>query len=111
MAVLNVNNLRDIEPDRAVRVTVAGKLGERGAKIYQTVLIAVAWAAMIAYAMLCFYDPWHYLFVLCLPLFIWHLAGVWKNSSAELDMYLPQLVLSALLFCLLAGGGFLIYLI
>ena len=111
VAVLNVNNMRDIEPDRAVRVTVAGKLGERGAKIYHTVLIAVAWAAMIAYAMLCFYDPWHYLFVLSLPLFIWHLVGVWKNSSAELDMYLPELVFSALLFCLLAGGGFLIYLI
>ena len=111
MAVLNVNNLRDIEPDRAVRVTVAGKLGEHGARIYQTVLVAVAWAAMIAYAMLRFYDPWHYLFVLSLPLFIWHLAGVWKNSSAGLDRYLPQLVLSALIFCLLAGGGFLIYLI
>lgn len=111
MAVLNVNNIRDMERDRDMRVTVAGKLGERGAKIYQTVLVAAGWISMTAYVMLCFFDPWHYLYVLSLPLFILHLAGIWKKPAGELDGYLPQLVISTFAFCLLAGSGFLVYLI
>ncbi len=110
IAVLNVNNLRDMESDRLTRTTVALKLGERGAKIYQTTLIAIGWASMLAYASLRMFDPWHYLFVLTLPLYIWHLAGVWKNSGRALDRYLPLLVLSTFVFAVLAGFGFLVYL-
>ena len=46
VGVLNVNNIRDMETDRANRVTVAIKLGEKRSKIYQTVLIAFGWSAM-----------------------------------------------------------------
>ncbi len=110
MAVLNVNNIRDMESDRLTRRTVALRLGERGAKIYQTVLIVLGWAAMIAYACLRMFDPWHFLFVMTLPLYVWHLAGVWKNSGRSLDRYLPLLVLSTLAFSILGGLGFLVYL-
>ncbi len=110
MAVLNVNNLRDMESDRMTRTTVALKFGENGAKIYQTVLILAGWAAMIAYASLRMFDPWHYLFFLTLPLFVWHLVGVWHHSGRALDRYLPLLVLSTFAFSLLTGLGFLVYL-
>ncbi len=110
IAVLNVNNIRDMESDRLTRTTVALKLGERGAKIYQTVLILAGWGAMTAYSSLRMFDPWHYLFAVTLPLYIWHLAGVWKNSGRALDKYLPLLVLSTFAFALLAGLGFLVYL-
>ncbi len=110
IAVLNVNNLRDMESDRLTRTTIAIKLGERGAKIYQTVLIATGWAAMLVYASLRIFDPWHYLFLLTLPLYIWHLTGVWKNSGRALDRYLPMLVLSTFAFAILGGLGFLVYL-
>ena len=66
---------------------------------------------MVAYCLLRIFDPWHYLFVLTLPLFILHLRGVWKRSGRDLDPMLPLLVLSTFLFCLLAGAGFLVYLI
>lgn len=110
MAVLNVNNIRDMESDRRNRVTVAIKLGETGAKVYQTVLVVSGWAAMTVFACLRIFDPWHFLFLLTLPLYIAHLVIVWKNSGRALDRALPLLVMSTFLLSLLAGAGFLVYL-
>ena len=106
VGVLNVNNIRDMETDAANRVTVAIRLGERKAKIYQTVLIVLGWTLMLAYCQLRMFSWWHYLFVLTLPLFILHLRGVWKRTGKHLDPMLPLLVMSTFLFCLLAGIGF-----
>ena len=106
VGVLNVNNIRDMETDAANRVTVAIRLGERKAKIYQTVLIVLGWILMPAYCQLRMFSWWHYLFVLTLPLFILHLRGVWKRTGKHLDPMLPLLVMSTFLFCLLAGIGF-----
>ena len=106
VGVLNVNNIRDMETDAANRVTVAIRLGERKAKIYQTVLIVLGWILMLAYCQLRMFSWWHYLFVLTLPLFILHLRGVWKRMGKHLDPMLPLLVMSTFLFCLLAGIGF-----
>ena len=111
VAVLNVNNIRDMSTDAENRVTVALKLGLKGARIYQTVLIFVGWAFMLAFCSLRFFDLWHYLFVLTLPLFIIHLAGVWKNKDKALDPMLPLLVISTFLFSLLTGAGFLVFLL
>ncbi len=65
---------------------------------------------MAAYCLLRIADPWHWLWVLTLPLFIFHLRGVWRRHDRDLDPMLPLLVLSSFLFCLLAGLGFVIYL-
>ena len=111
VGVLNVNNIRDMETDRANRVTVAIKLGEKRSKIYQTVLIAFGWSAMAAYTLLRFSDPWHWLFALTLPLYILHLTGVWKRTGKALDPMLPLLVMSTFLFSLLAGFGYIKYLL
>lgn len=106
VGVLNVNNIRDMETDAANRVTVAIKLGERKAKIYQTVLICLGWACMVAYCLLCWPSVWHWLWTLTLPLYILHLRGVWTRSGKALDPMLPLLVLSTFALCLLAGAGF-----
>ena len=110
VAVLNVNNIRDMQTDAATRVTVAMKLGGRRARIYQTALIVVGWAAMLVYCSLRFFSIWHYLFVLTLPLFVKHLHGVWTRDGKALDPMLPLLVISSFLFSLLAGIGFVIFL-
>ena len=110
VAVLNVNNIRDMKTDAENRVTVAIRLGEQMAKIYQTVLIVLGWAAMIAFCCLRIFDPWHYMFVITLPLYVIHLAGVWKRHDKELDPMLPLLVMSTFAFALLAGLGFVVYL-
>jgi 1,4-dihydroxy-2-naphthoate octaprenyltransferase len=106
VGVLNVNNIRDMKTDAANRVTVAIRLGERKAKIYQTILIVLGWLFMLVYCQLRMFSWWHYLFVITLPLFILHLRGVWKREGKQLDPMLPLLVMSTFLFCLLAGIGF-----
>ena len=106
VGVLNVNNIRDMKTDAANRVTVAIRLGERKAKIYQTVLIVLGWLFMLVYCQLRMFSWWHYIFVITLPLFILHLRGVWKREGKQLDPMLPLLVMSTFLFCLLAGIGF-----
>ena len=106
VGVLNVNNIRDMETDAVNRRTVAIRLGERKAKIYQTALIVLGWLLMLAYCQLRIFSWWHYLFVITLPLFILHLRGVWKRKGKHLDPMLPLLVMSTFLFCLLAGVGF-----
>ena len=111
IGVLNVNNIRDMKTDAANRVTVAIRLGPRKARIYQTVLIAAGWACMLAYCALRFFDPWHYLFVLTLPLYILHLRGIWTREDRALDPMLPLLVLSTFALALLMGLGFVLFLL
>lgn len=108
--VLNVNNIRDMKTDAATRVTVPLKIGERNARIYHTCLIATGWTAMLVYVLLRVFDPWHYLFVLTLPLFVIHVRGVWRRTGKDLDPMLPLLVMSSFAFAVLGGLGFLVYL-
>jgi 1,4-dihydroxy-2-naphthoate octaprenyltransferase len=110
VGVLNVNNIRDMETDRATRTTVAIKLGERNAKIYQTVLICLGWAFMAGYCLLCWPSLWHWMWALTLPLYVLHLRGVWSRTGRALDPMLPLLVMSTFLLSLLMGIGFCVYL-
>lgn len=110
VGVLNVNNIRDMKTDAATRVTVAMKLGQRKARVYQTFLIVLGWVFMTAYCLLRIFSIWHYLYVLTLPLFVLHLRGVWTRQDRELDPMLPLLVMSSFAFALLAGLGFAVFL-
>lgn len=110
VAVLNVNNIRDMSTDAGKRVTVPLKIGGRWARVYQTLLVAAGWISMLAYSFLRMQDPWHYLFVLTLPLYAIHLSGVWKRTGKALDPMLPLLVMSTFIFALLGGLGYLVYL-
>ena len=66
---------------------------------------------MIGYCLLRFFDPWHYLFVITLPLYILHLKGVWTREERALDPMLPLLVLSTFALALLMGFGFVKFLL
>lgn len=110
VAVLNVNNIRDMKTDAATRVTTALRLGERRARIYQTVLIALGWVFMTMYCMFNIQSVWHYLFFVTLPVFFLHLRLVWTRRDKALDPTLPLLVLGTFAFAVLAGLGFVVYL-
>lgn len=111
VGVLNVNNIRDMKTDAPNRMTVAIKLGLRGARIYQTVLIVTGLSAITAYCLLCFPDWRHWLWLLTLPLYILHLRGVWTLQDRALDKMLPLLVMSTFALSLLMGIGFCAYLL
>ena len=110
IAVLNINNIRDMKTDKKNRVTVAILLGTRKAKIYETVLIVLGWVSMVAYCLVRIFDPWHYLFVLTLPLYILALRWIWTREDKALDPVLPLLVISTFVLALLTGLGFTMYL-
>lgn len=111
VGVLNVNNIRDMKTDAPNRVTVAIKLGLRGARIYQTVLIVTGLSAITAYCLLCFPDWRHWLWLLTLPLYVLHLRGVLTLQDRALDKMLPLLVMSTFALSLLLGIGFCAYLL
>ena len=108
VGVLNVNNIRDMKSDAGTRITVPIKLGEHRAKVYHTILIAGGWMLMLLFTVL-FTKGWlPYLYILTLPLYVKHIAGVWKRSGRELDPMLPMLVISTFIFALLAGTGYIL---
>ena len=109
VGVLNVNNIRDMKTDAPNRVTVAIKLGVHKARIYQTVLICLGWILMLLFAAIYKPSPWHFIFVVTLPLYVRHLMGVWTKTERALDPMLPLLVISTFVLALLAGLSFMIF--
>lgn len=105
-AVLNINNIRDIDSDsKAGKFSVPVRIGEKKAKIYHTFLILSGLLCAIVFVILTYISVIQFLFLLSLPLFVKNLVGVWKNSKSELDPYLKQMSISTLVFVLLFGIG------
>jgi 1,4-dihydroxy-2-naphthoate octaprenyltransferase len=110
VAVLNLNNMRDIESDKKVgKVTVAVKLGLKKAKRYHFLLIVSAMALSTLFFILYYVSPFNALFFIAFIPLIQHLRTVSKtDDSAALDKQLKVLALSAFLFSLLLGVGYII---
>lgn len=108
--VLNMNNMRDhISDQQAGKITMVVRMGYTNAKIYQTLLISIAFACAIIYTLMQYRSPWQWLFLLTLPLFAKHIVTVLKNHEPQLlDKQLKIVALSTLLFCLLFGAGLLL---
>lgn len=99
--VLNLNNMRDIENDRACgKRTIPVIIGVHKAKIYHFILIIGAFVCMSSYVFLHDHTPSDFLFLFTLPLFIFHLIKVTKNQGRTLDSQLKVLSLSTLLFAI-----------
>lgn len=105
--VLNLNNLRDLIPDQQHgKKTMAVMLGEKRARIYHLLLIVLAMAGMLYFALGHFLLWQQWLFLLAFPLFVYHLVAFSKaKSPSELDPLLKQLALSTLALSLLFGTG------
>ncbi len=94
VGVLNLNNIRDMQNDRAHgKRTFASLLGERGGRVYQTLLLVGC------LAIFCVYGHW---WVLCIiPVWGWHLRYVWSHTE-KLDKQMPVLMFSTLIVAILA---------
>ncbi|MBQ6237135.1 MAG: 1,4-dihydroxy-2-naphthoate octaprenyltransferase [Bacteroidales bacterium] len=100
VAVLNVNNIRDMESDRGKRVTVPLKIGARRARWYQTFLIIVGALCMLPLPVLPFFG---FLFLLPVAGLVLHLMLVWQAEGRKLDPALPVLVISTFLLAFVYG--------
>ena len=93
VAVLNVNNIRDMATDQGIRKTVPLRIGERRAKWYQTILVVVGAACFLYVFSSALFLFWFLFAVPIVGLGI-HLVIVWRCRGKYLDPALPLLVFS-----------------
>ena len=103
--VLNVNNLRDLEEDRRHnKITLAVRLGARGARFYHVTLLLAIVACLLLGAWHWMPErPWVWLWALALPLFYQNLRATLRfREAAEFQSQLAV----AVKINILALGGF-----
>ncbi|HEV7379326.1 MAG TPA: 1,4-dihydroxy-2-naphthoate polyprenyltransferase [Dyadobacter sp.] len=107
VGVLNINNIRDIESDRATgKNSIPVRLGRSKAVIYHWFILITGMLCITIYAIQHFSAYTGLLFLLSFPLFIRNgLAITRLTKASELDPYLKQMALSTLLFVILFGVG------
>ncbi|BET92457.1 1,4-dihydroxy-2-naphthoate polyprenyltransferase [Edwardsiella anguillarum] len=106
-AVLNINNLRDIENDaRNGKNTLAVRLGPRNARYYHVALLGGAVLCLALFALLDLHSLAGWLFVLAVPMLYRHASYVLHQRSPEaMRPMLENMVKSALLTNLLFAIG------
>lgn len=106
-AVLNLNNMRDIEGDaRSGKRTLVVMMGSQKAHWYHLALVAGAWICFLLYTMLTFHSYIQFGYLVMLPFFVIHLKKVFTTTPpAALDPQLRQLALATFGTVLLFGIG------
>lgn len=109
-AVLNVNNIRDIESDNlAGKKSIPVRIGRQKAVIYHWLLLGIGFGLAVIYVIINYDSPFQFLFIISLPLFIKNGFDVKnKTTASELDPSLKKMAISSLIFTLLFGIGLLI---
>ena len=109
-AVLNINNLRDIEQDAKVgKNTLVVRIGPKKGRIYHCVLLSVAALCYVLFAVSTAFSPWHFLFLLAFPLLLKHALFVYRSKEpAVLRPMLAQMSMISLFINILFSLGLLI---
>jgi 1,4-dihydroxy-2-naphthoate polyprenyltransferase len=106
IAVLNINNIRDIESDRSAgKLSIPVRIGREKAVHYHWVLLMGGILSSLVYVTINYKTPFQFLFLLSLPLLVVNGRSVAKLPPEKLDPFLKQMALSTLLFVLLFGVG------
>ena len=111
VGVLNLNNMRDLEPDAKVgKITMAVKLGLNKAKKYHYALIIGAMSITVLFLILYYVEPYNFLcFIAFIPLVL-HLKKIKiAKQPNDFDSQLKVLALSTFLFSILLGIGYILY--
>lgn len=98
-AVLNINNLRDLEQDRAVgKYTLAVRLGAKKGRIYHCLLLALATLCYTIFSIIVVRHLIGFLFIFALPLIIKHSLFMYRQQDPlMLRPMLAQMAMIALL--------------
>lgn len=102
-AVLNLNNMRDIQNDKEVgKLTIAVRLGIKKAKLYHTILINLSFLSLLIFAILQNFNWYVYIsFIMYLFFYrdLMQIANV--KDLKELDPFLKKTALKTFLFVLI----------
>jgi len=103
MAVLNLNNMRDIENDaKSGKETLVVKWGREKAKKYHYVLIICALVAAITHTVLHFYSFKQFLYLIAFIPLLLNIKTVYQNKEPRLlDSELKKVALSTFAFAIL----------
>lgn len=107
VAVLNVNNIRDIESDKeAGKESIPVRMGRANAVRYHWTLFVVALLTAVFYVVLAYTSLWQFLFLLIIPLLAKNGTAVRRiTAPMELNPWLRQMSLTTLAFVLLFSIG------
>lgn len=106
-AVLNVNNIRDIESDKkAGKKSIPVRLGRSKAIYYHFFLLSSGFIFALTYVIIFYNGIFQLLFLSIIP-FLWiNARGVAIHEEAQkIDPYLKQMALTTLLFVITFGLG------
>lgn len=109
-AVLNINNLRDIESDKnAGKKSIPVRIGLEKGKIYHYALLLTGFFCALLYTFLNYRHPYQFLFLIAVPLLMYNALKIaQKTEPSEIDPFLKQMVFTTLLFVLTFGIGLLL---
>ncbi|MEA4950281.1 MAG: 1,4-dihydroxy-2-naphthoate octaprenyltransferase [Petrimonas sp.] len=101
--ILNINNMRDIENDRASgKITFALRLGIKNAKIYHTLLTFGVFTCFLQYSFMFAASPrYRFLYVVVFLYQFYILTQVHKKTARELDPYLKLTSMSGFLLAII----------
>ena len=105
-AVLNLNNMRDLENDKnSGKNTLVVRMGIKKAKLYHTIIINIAFFSLMTFMSINDLSWQVHLALLVYPLFIRDLVKIDKETDLQkLDPYLKKTALKTLLLVLVFGG-------
>ncbi|MBS4056752.1 MAG: 1,4-dihydroxy-2-naphthoate polyprenyltransferase [Bacteroidales bacterium] len=105
--VLNLNNMRDIDNDRANgKRTLVVKMGSQAALTYHSLLVLLPFVLLSTFLLYSEHQWYAWLFLLSFPLFAGDLLKIYGiRNPANLDPFLKRLALMTLLLTLLFAAG------
>ena len=108
VALLNNNNIRDLDTDpKAGKITIAYKLGLKGARIYQFLLLSLTFILSSIYVAINYSGIFQWLFLFSLMPFAKYAIGFYKSKTEiEYRMQENLIPLCVLIFSILYGVGF-----
>ena len=92
VAVLNLNNMRDVVNDSACgKRTLPVRIGVDNAKYYHSILILFSWLCLLSFSLIHNANWSSYLYLILIPFFAIHIRVVFRRQGAALNPLLGQL--------------------
>ena len=109
VAVLNINNIRDIASDRSAgKLSIPVRIGRSNAVKYHWLLLLTGWLCALSFSILNYSTPLQFLYLIVLPMFLKNALSVGRTSESQLlDPFLKQMAIATLLFVIFFGAGLL----
>ncbi|WP_242093350.1 1,4-dihydroxy-2-naphthoate octaprenyltransferase [Aestuariivivens sediminicola] len=110
VAVLNLNNMRDMKSDElSGKITMAVKLGPKQVRFYHYALVVMAIVLSALFGILYYTNILNFIFIVAYIPLISHLVKVSKTEALQLlDPELKKIALSTFLLAILMGIGHLL---